>query len=133
MKNGCIFIMVLASCSFAHGQMYKCIEPGVKVSYSDMPCSGGTTIKATSLKYQKSWQDRLKLQRPPGISIVDILTKAGKTSIEYTFKKTSQSNQFMRLIDKLSSQNVALMNMKQPKGKVSGRGQIEVSNNTVGL
>ena len=133
MKHGCLLLAGLVLCGFANAQMYKCIEPGVRISYSDRPWSGGAKIKSSSINYQKSWQDRLELQAPQGITIINTSSIADSTIIKYTFKKTSQSNQLVKLTNKLSGRNTALMNLKLPKGKGLGHGQIEVAKDKSGL
>ncbi len=135
MKQGCILLLTLVFCCQSQGQMYQCVDPGVRVSYSDMPCEGGTEVNlapAPELSV-KTWQEQVKLKKPDGIWITDMVTNAGETTISYKFKLTAKSNEFMYPISKLSGVSMAMSHMKMPAGKDLGQAKVVVGKNVAVL
>ena len=128
MKHGCIFLIAFVFCSFSHSQMYRCVDPGVRISFSDMPCDGSTEVKLAPAQAisPNSWKDQLKLKKTDGIWILDMVTSAGETTINYKFTHTTISNEFMKLINELSGFGMAMSHMKIPVGKTLGQARVVV-------
>jgi hypothetical protein len=87
------------------------------MSFSDKPCKQG--LKATTVKYkQQNWKIRLKRKASKDITILEIEQQKDKTYIRYNFNDMVESNNFIRLIAKVSKQYVSLLKiLKKRQGK----------------
>lgn len=128
MRYVLLIIFVLFS-NFAFSQVYKCTIQGGTLSFSDKPCQAGQNQQKIFEKQQNSnWISQLKVQTTFSITITDIVKKDGDTIIKYTFLTREDSNNFIRLVNKLSKTNVVLSKHVQPKNSKVGNAEVKVTN-----
>lgn len=123
-----IFLFVLLTISDVKAEVYKCTSNSGKLSYSDMPCKTGDNKKIISVATHKSsWLEQLRAQKSSSIKIVKVTGSDNDVTIEYEFTSQSDSSDFMRKVNELSSLGVSLSKIIPASGNAFGRAVINVS------
>ena len=126
------FLMLIALLLFpilASAQIYKCTQTDGKVKFSDKPCSKSVIQEQLEEKPQKAdWVSRLQEVKPESIVITNVLRQDGDVIIKYEFKTKSESNEFLKLANKISNMPVALMKYIAPDSQNLGRAELKASN-----
>ncbi len=127
-------ILLLISPLVISGEIYKCKNTNGQLGFSDKPCNEDATQERVILSTSKTdWIGRLKSEKSSSINITDILHNNGDYFIKYEFSSKPDSNNFIRLANKLSGMNTSLINFIEPKEIVLGRAEIKVSNKSNSL
>lgn len=124
------FLLALMSLPcFASAQTYKCINTNGKVAFSDKPCPKNTTQLQIKEKTEKAdWVDRLLTEKPSAIIIIDVIRKDDEVNILYKFKTQQESNDFLRLANKMSNTPVVLLKFIAPTPGGLGSAELKASN-----
>jgi Domain of unknown function (DUF4124) len=124
-----LLIALLILPILASAQIYKCIQADGKVGFSDKPCSKNVIQERVEEKPKKTdWVSRLQEEKPASIIIIDVLRQDDDVIIKYEFKTKSESNEFLKLANKVSNMPIVLMKYIAPESGSLGRAEIKASN-----
>jgi len=122
-----IFLILSLVSDNAYSEIYKCEGKNGSISFSDSPCPQELAQEVIETK-KTDWVSELKVKKSGLIKIKEIVKEDGDITISYNFKSQSDSQQFMKLAQKLSNMPVVLMKIIMPKGKSMGMAEIKASN-----
>lgn len=121
-------IALLAFPIFASAQIYKCTQPDGKIGYSDKPCPKNALQESLEEKSKNTdWLSRLQAEKPASIVILDVLRKEDEVIIKYGFKSAADSNEFLKLANRVSHTPVTLSKYIKPESGALGRAELKVS------
>ena len=120
-------ITLLIYTNVAQAEIYKCVDSSGKTSFSDKVCLDSSKKEIIDYKKQ-DWTIRLKAKKPSDIEITKIESKKNKTLISYKYINNKDSNEFIRLANKLSNKNVKLLKLTKIAPGKKGKAEILVSN-----
>jgi len=125
-----IFIVLLfASPLVVSADIYKCKQVDGKIGFSDKPCpKTSSEEKITYKRPGQDWVSHLRKEISSSIKITEVIRKNGEVTIRYAFETKSDSNNFVKLANNVSSMPVVLMKYLEPKGNDLGQAEIIASN-----
>lgn len=119
-----------------NAQIYKCTGDDGKVGFRDKPCELGYKTEKFSPKNhslnEKNWKEKLRSSRHDGITLVRITDNGEDSYVIYDFIDTKSSNNFIRLLAKISGKHINLLKFKVKKGK-AGQAKAQVTTKTDNL
>lgn len=121
-----LLLVISISFSAQSADVFKCVQSGGEIKYSDAPCPKNTTEEHITYK-DLPWKTAIDARKPAGTKILDITEKKKDSLIKYNFHTQTELDEFMRLTATLSGKNVNRLKIKLPVANGYGEALLQVT------